>query len=489
MAILYCPFCCAFFYYCNKSFNFKSFLTLKNQNTIICILGGYNLDDNPFIWLLLLQLVFIFFNAMFACAEIAVITMNDNKLAKLAASGDKRALRLSKLTEQPSAFLSTIQVGITLVNLLSSAVATENFSDRLVNFFIGLNLNIPKAIINAFSVAIITVLLTYFTVLLGELIPKRLAMKNAEKIALGMSSLIYGLSRLFTPAVWLFTVSTNSILRLFGIDPNSETEENAEEEILMLLDAGKQKGTILPDEQNMIQNIFEFDDISAAEIMTHRTEVALLWLEESDAQWEKTINESRHSVYPICSDSPDNIVGILHTKDYFRLKNKNRSEVMKKAVQKPYFVPETVRADVLFRNMKKSRNHFAVVVDEYGGMSGIITMNDLLEELVGDLEDDISIPEEAPPIERIDSKTWRIQGTAPLDEVSKELGVMLPEEEYETFAGLVFGLLGTVPSDGSTPELEEYGLIIKVTEIKERRLESALVCLAEAEPPTSTADN
>ena len=244
------------------------------------------MDDNPFIWLLLLQLVFIFFNAMFACAEIAVITMNDNKLAKLAASGDKRALRLSKLTEQPSAFLSTIQVGITLVNLLSSAVATENFSDRLVNFFIDLNLNIPKAIINAFSVAIITVLLTYFTVLFGELIPKRLALKNAEKIALGMSSLIYGLSRLFTPAVWLFTVSTNSILRLFGIDPNSETEENAEEEILMLLDAGKQKGTILPDEQNMIQNIFEFDDISAAEIMTHRTEVALLWLEESDAQWE-----------------------------------------------------------------------------------------------------------------------------------------------------------------------------------------------------------
>ena len=180
MAILYCPFCCAFFYYCNKSFNFKSFLTLKNQNTIICILGGYNLDDNPFIWLLLLQLVFIFFNAMFACAEIAVITMNDNKLAKLAASGDKRALRLSKLTEQPSAFLSTIQVGITLVNLLSSAVATENFSDRLVNFFIDLNLNIPKAIINAFSVAIITVLLTYFTVLFGELIPKRLAMKNAD---------------------------------------------------------------------------------------------------------------------------------------------------------------------------------------------------------------------------------------------------------------------------------------------------------------------
>ena len=336
------------------------------------------------------------------------------------------------------------------------------------------------------SVAIITVLLTYFTVLLGELIPKRLAMKKAEQIALGMSGLIYVVSRIFTPAVWLFTVSTNGLLRLLGVDPNSENEENAEEEILMILDAGKQKGTIQPEEQNMIQNIFEFDDISAGEIMTHRTEVSLLWLEESDEQWEQTITESRHSIYPICSDSPDNIVGVLYAKDYFRLKNKTREEVMKNAVQPAYFVPESVRADVLFRNMKKSRNHFAVVVDEYGGMSGIITMNDLLEELVGDLEDDISMPEELPQIERIDSKTWRIQGTAPLDEVSKQLGILLPDDEYDTFGGLVFGLLGNVPSDGSTPELEEYGLNIKVTKIKDRRLESAVVYLSDDKSPERT---
>jgi len=444
------------------------------------------LDDNPLLWLLLLQLVFICLNAVFACAEIAVISMNDNKLAKLSASGDKRALRLTKLTRQPASFLATIQVGITLVNLLSSAVATENFSDRLAAWLAGISINIPLSIINILSVAIITVLLTYFTVLLGELIPKRLAMKKAEQIALGMSGLIYVVSRIFTPAVWLFTVSTNGLLRLLGVDPNSENEENAEEEILMILDAGKQKGTIQPEEQNMIQNIFEFDDISAGEIMTHRTEVSLLWLEESDEQWEQTITESRHSIYPICSDSPDNIVGVLYAKDYFRLKNKTREEVMKNAVQPAYFVPESVRADVLFRNMKKSRNHFAVVVDEYGGMSGIITMNDLLEELVGDLEDDISMPEELPQIERIDSKTWRIQGTAPLDEVSKQLGILLPDDEYDTFGGLVFGLLGNVPSDGSTPELEEYGLNIKVTKIKDRRLESAVVYLSDDKSPERT---
>ena len=437
---------------------------------------------NPLPWLLLLQLVFICLNAVFACAEIAVIKMNDNKLAKLAAAGDKRALRLTKLTEQPSSFLATIQVGITLVNLLSSAVATENFSDRLVAGLAGIGINIPIAVINILSVAIITVLLTYFTVLLGELVPKRLAMKNAEKIALSMSGLIYTVSRIFTPAVWLFTVSTNGLLRLFGVDPNSEDEENAEEEILMLLDAGKQKGTIQPEEQNMIQNIFEFDDISAGEIMTHRTEVTLLWLDETDEQWEQTILESRHSIFPICAESPDDIVGVLNAKDYLKLKNKTRDEVMKKAVQPAYFVPESVRADVLFRNMKKTRNHFAVVVDEYGGMSGIITMNDLLEELVGDLEDDITIPVEAPLIERIDSKTWQIQGTAPLNEVSKQLGVLLPDDEYDTFGGLVFGLLGSIPSDGSTPELEEYGLTIKVKKIKDRRLESAIVCLSDAKP-------
>ena len=218
--------------------------------------------------------------------------------------------------------------------------------------------------------------------------------------------------------------------------------------------------------------------------MTHRTEVSLLWLDETDEQWEQTIHESKHSIYPICSDSPDNIVGVLYAKDYFRLKNKTRDEVMKNAVQPAYFVPESVRADVLFRNMKKSRNHFAVVVDEYGGMSGIITMNDLLEELVGDLEDDVTMPVEKPPIERIDSNTWQIQGTAPLDDVSKQLGISLPDKEYDTFAGLVFGLLGNVPSDGSTPELEEYGLTIKVTKIKDRRLESALVCLSDTEPPS-----
>ncbi|MDF2538096.1 MAG: hypothetical protein K0S76_1117 [Herbinix sp.] len=443
-------------------------------------------EGEPIFIQILLQLFLILLNAVFACAEIAVISMNDNKLAKLSASGDKRAIRLTKLTAQPATFLATIQIGITLVNLLGSAFAAQNFSDRLTEAFVDLGIKIPVSVLDTISLVIITLILTYFTVTLGELVPKRIAMKKSEQLALSMSKLIYVVSRLFAPIVWLLTVSANGLLRLLGIDPHNEDDENTEEEIRMMVDAGSEKGTIHPDEKDMIQNIFEFDDISAGELMTHRTEVSLLWSDETDEQWENTINESRHSVYPICSESPDNIIGTLFAKDYFRLKDKSRENVMN-IVQPVYFVPETVRADVLFRNMKRSRNHFAVVLDEYGGMSGIITINDLLEQLVGDLEDDMTAPEEVPQIERIDSNTWIIQGSTPLDDVTKQVGVLLPEDDYDTFGGLVFGVLGTIPEDGSTPELEEFGLVIKITKIKDHRLESAVVCLSDTSAPGQTA--
>ncbi|MDD3853568.1 MAG: hemolysin family protein, partial [Syntrophomonadaceae bacterium] len=262
-----------------------------------------------------------------------------------------------------------------------------------------------------------------------------------------------------------------------GIDPYADDEVITEEEIRRMVDAGSEKGAISHNEKDMIQNIFEFNDKDAEDIMTHRTEVSVLWMDETDEQWESTITESKHSIYPVCDGSTDNIIGVLKAKEYFRIKDRNREKVLETAVKPAWFVPETVRADVLFRNMKNSRNHFAIVLDEYGGMNGIITMNDLLEEIVGELDDDDSIPEDSPLIERIDSHTWKIQGTAPLDLVSVHLGIALPEDEYDTFGGLIFGLLGTVPDDGSTPELEEYGMNIKVTEIRNHRLETAVVYL------------
>jgi putative hemolysin len=439
-------------------------------------------------WPILLQLGLILVNAFFACAEIAVISMNDNKMARMAAMGDKRAIRLEELTKQPARFLSTIQVGITLAGFFASAFAAENFSDQLVNWLISLGVTIQSSTLDTLAVIVITLILSYFTLVLGELVPKRIAMRNAEKMALAMAGTVYFVAKFFHPLVWLLTSSTNGMLRLLGIDPDAEDDVITEEEIRMMVDEGSEKGAISNNEKDMIQRIFEFNDKVAEDIMTHRTEVSVLWLDESSQQWEETISLSRHSVYPVCSESADNVVGILKVKDYFRISDRTRENVLEQALRPAYFVPEAVRADVLFHNMKNSRNHFAIVLDEYGGMSGIITMNDLLEEIVGDLEDDDTVPDDPPLIEAIDSQTWRIAGAAPLETVSMELRVNLPEDDYDTFGGLIFGLLGTIPEDGSTPELEEYGLHIKVTEIKNHRLENAVVCLLDASTGASQSD-
>ena len=223
----------------------------------------------------------------------------------------------------------------------------------------------------------------------------------------------------------------------------------------------------------MIQNVLNLT-IKQPRVMTHRTEAVILWLDETEDEWDEKISQSRHSKYPVCDGSADNVVGVLHVKDYFRLEDRSRENIMKNIIKPAYYVPETVRTDVLFQNMKKTRNHFAVVFDEYGGMSGIITMNDLLEQIVGDIDDDYSSPEEE-EIVKIDENTWRIKGSAYLDDVSKELQVSLPDEDFDTFGGLVFGILGIIPEDGSTLELEDFGLRIIVEEIKGRRLETATV--------------
>jgi putative hemolysin len=432
--------------------------------------------DNPIIWQIFLQIILIALNAVFACAEIAVISMNDNKLAKMASQGDKRAVRLARLTSQPARFLATIQVAITLSGFLGSAFAADNFASVIVDGLIKLGVKIPVSTLNTISVIIITLILSYFTLVFGELVPKRVAMKKAESLALGLSALVSFISKVFAPLVWLLTISTNFLLRLFGIDPNSEDDEVTEEEIRMMVDVGSEKGTIDKAEKEIIQNVFEFDDITVGDIVTHRTEVSLLWMDETTEQWEQTIHDSRHTIYPICNESVDDVVGLLNAKDYFRLKDKTRENIMKNCVKPVYFVPESLRADVLFRNMKTSSNHFAVVLDEYGGVSGIVTMNDLVQQLVGDFDDEVVVNEEM-EIERIDSKTWKILGSASLEEVSKQIGVELPVEEYDTFGGYVFRTLGSIPEDGSKFQLESEGLLIKVVEIKNHRLHKAIVCL------------
>lgn len=438
------------------------------------------MGSNPVVGAIILQIFLILLNAVFSCAEIAIISMNDIKLAKMASDGNKKAIRLEELTRKPARFLATIQVAITLSGFLGSAFAADNFSDKLVDFIVGTGVGISRATLDSVSVILITLILSYFTLVLGELVPKRIGMKKAETLALGMSAFIGVISKIFAPVVWFLTVSTNGILRLLGIDPNEEDEEITEEEIRMMVDAGSEKGTIDNSEKEMIKNVFLFNDITIEEILTHRTEVSLLWMDETMEQWEKTIHHSRHSLYTICNESVDDIVGILNAKDYFRLKEKTRENVMEKAVAPPYFVPENIKADVLFRNMKKSGNYFAVVLDEYGGMSGIITMHDLVQQLVGKLEEnDVKKREES--IEAIDSQTWKILGTTPLVDVEHKLGISLPTEEYDTFGGLIFGTLGSVPDDGSQFDMLTNGLNIKVIAVKEHRVEKALVSLAKKE--------
>lgn len=423
---------------------------------------------------IILQLILIGLNAVFACAEIAVISMNENRVKQLAGEGDKRAVRLEQLTSQPAKFLATIQVAITLSGFLGSAFAADNFSDSLTSWLLGVGLPIPEKTLDTVSVIIITIILSYFTLVFGELVPKRLAMKKTEQLALGMSALISFIARISAPIVWVLTASTNGILKILGVNPEAEEEEVSEEEIRMMVEAGSRRGVIDSEEKEFIQNVFEFDDLSVGEFATHRKEIAVLWLAEDMKQWEKTIHETRHTRYPVCDGTIDDIVGILNVKDYFRLKEKDREMVMNAAVQKPFFVPEGIRADVLFRQMKESRNHFAVVLDEYGGTEGIVTINDLLEQLVGEFDEDCQEGRKE-GIEQLDDGTWKIYGNLPLDEVAEVLHISLPVEEYDTFSGFVFATYGSVPGDESTIEVKTDELHITVTKISEHQVEEATV--------------
>ena len=427
--------------------------------------------------LIILQIVLIALNAIFACAEIAVLSINETKLERMADQGDKRAKRLWKLTREPAKFLATIQVAITLSGFLGSAFAADSFSEPLVAWILSLGVKIPENTLDTIAVVLITLILSYFTLVFGELVPKRVAMKKAEALGLGISGLVSGISSVFKPIVWFLSVSTNGVLRLLGIDPNEADEQVNEEEILMMVDAGSEKGAIDEQEKEFIQNVFEFDDLTAEEIAVHRTEVTFLWMEDPMEEWVKTIHDSRHTLYPVCDGSPDNIVGILNAKDYFRLEDRSREEVMREAVKAPFFVPETIKADVLFRKMKKTRNVMAIVLDEYGGMVGIITLNDLIEQLVGDLGEDTAEEEAAEPhVEQLDENTWAIVGNAELQDIEEALGVDIGLEEVETFTGLVFGELDMIPSDGPQDiELDFKGLHIHITKVEDHQIDYAIV--------------
>lgn len=433
--------------------------------------------EDSIVFLLLIQVILIALNAIFASAEIAVLSTNETKMAKLAEEGNKKAIRLSHLISEPSRFLSTIQVAITLSGFLGSAFAADNFSDPLVDLLIGAGVGIPRSTLNTLAVIVITLILSYFTLIFGELVPKRIAMKKSEQLALAISGLVSAISVLCKPIVWFLSLSTNAVLRLCGIDPTEADDDVSEEEIRMMVDAGSEKGTIDYEEKEFIQNVFEFDDLMVGEIATHRTDVTILFLEDSDEEWEQIIHDSRHTLYPVCDNSPDHVVGILNAKDYFRLSDKTRQSVLEGAVRPAYFVPETVKADVLFRNMKQTHNTLAVILDEYGGMVGIVTLNDLIEELVGELNEDLpSYDSSEPYIAQQTESSWEINGNISLEEIKDETGVDLENDDYDTLGGLVFDILGQIPHDGpQNIDLEVEQLHIHVSYIKDHQIEKAVI--------------
>ncbi len=428
---------------------------------------------NRIIWWIILQLLLIALIALFTCAETAIFAISEGKLEDLADEGNKRAARLLKLTSMPSKFLTAARATVILAGFTASAFAAECFAGGLTDKLIKEGAKIPESVLMTVSVIVVTVILAFVTLVFGELVPKRAAMKNPEKAGFALSGVIIALAALFTPFAWFAAAVSNAVLRLMRIDPSDDGERVTEEEIRMMVDAGSEKGTIDEDEKEMIQNVFEFDDLTADEIATHRTDVVMLQLDESPEEWEKTIYESSYSHYPVCRETVDEIVGVLYTRDYFRLKDKSRTNVLKKAVKPAYFVPHSVNADVLFENMKKSGNYFAVVLDEYGGVHGIVTMTDLIEEIVGDINN--GRDDEGADIERVDETSWKISGGADIDDVEKELDVKLNSGDYDTFGGFVISVLGYIPDDGQTVEAKSDGLYISVTEVKDHRIVRTVV--------------
>lgn len=425
---------------------------------------------------LLLQVILITLNAIFASAEIAIISMNEAKVNKLIADGSKRAEVLLKFIKNPAKLLATIQIAITLSGFLGSAFAAENFADKIVKALQTCDIanKLNSNALHSVCVVVVTLILSYFTLVFGELVPKRFAMRKAQGLALSLASPLNIIAKLFTPAVWFLTASTNVVLRCIGIDPTQVSEAVEEEDILLMVDSSEK---IQNAEKQMIQNVFEFNDITANEFATHRTELEVLWEDDSLDIWDTTIRKSFHKHYPVCKDTTDNIIGIFDIKSYFQGQYKDKSEALKHCLSKPYFVPETIKADLLFQRMKQTHNCFAVILDEYGGVNGVVTFDDILEQIVGNFNADIPQNTEENII-ALENNKWRVQGITPIDEINQTFYTSFPKEEYETFGGLIFGYYGNIPEDNSNFTIDIDRLSIHVTAIKDHKIVEAIVVVS-----------
>lgn len=416
---------------------------------------------------LLLQLVLIAVNALFAATEIAVISFNETKVRRMAEGGDRKAAKMLRMVTEPTGFLSTIQICITLAGFLGSAFAADNFSDKLVNWLIndcGVSGVSPSAL-DTISVIIITLVLSYFTLVLGELVPKRIAMKRPEGIARAVSGLMIGMTTVLRPAIWLLTVSTNGVLRLCGIDPKDNAEEVSEEEIIMMLDEGEEAGSIESGEKELIKNVFSLNDTTAEDVMVHRSQVAFLKRDDARTTLLNEIAESGYSRFPVYGENIDDIVGILYAKTYLTAQSRGERCEMKDFLMPPRFVHASTHINRILLDMQREHAHMAVVVDDYGGVIGIITLEDILEELVGEIWD-----ESDEVIENIRERpdgSYDINGSTRLSDMCESVGCSI-DSNADTVGGWVTETLGGIPASGESFECS--GMLVTVEATDERRV-------------------
>ena len=427
---------------------------------------------------ILVLVILIALNAFFAASEIAYIALNDAKIEKQAKEGNKKAQQIQKMLETPSKFLSTIQIGITLAGFLSSAFASDAFASKLAPI---LNNAIPIGIgaWQNISIIIITIILSFFTIVFGELVPKRLAMKHYEKIAFATIGVIKTISVITAPFVKLLSVTTNAISKIFGVGENEE-EIVTEEEIKMMVDQGKEDGTIQEDEKEYINNVFEFNDIVASEIMTHRTDIFAVDINTSAAELLEEIikDDCKHSRIPVYDETIDEIKGILYVKDIIKNITKKTFKI-KNIMKEAYFVSQNKLINEIFKELQKSKKQMAIVIDEYGGTAGLITMEDILEEIVGDIYDEYDDIEEE--YEKIDDKTYIVSGKMPIYDVNKLLNSNIPEGDYDTLSGYLQEELGRIPTEEELPVIETKELTFKIEEYEDKRIVKVKICKNEQE--------
>lgn len=426
---------------------------------------------------LIILILLILLNAFFAANEIAFISLNDAKIEALAKEGDKKAKKIQKMLEKPSRFLATIQIGITFGGFLSSALASDTFGRKLApllhNIFPALTVETWSGI----AIVLITLILSYFTLIFGELVPKRIAMKKYEEIAFASVGVIRFVSIVTRPFVRFLEISTNIVSKLFGVTGNEE-ETVTEEEIRMMVSVGEEKGTIEQNEKEMINNVFEFNDRTVSEIMTPRTEIFALDSKLSMAEAIEAIAEDyKYSRVPVYKDTIDQIIGIMYVKDML-LEQKNRNTRIKNIIQDVFFIPDTKPINETFAEMRKNKKQIAIILDEYGGTAGLITMEDILEEIVGDIYDEFD--EFQKEYEKIDQNTYILDGRLPIYECNKILDIDIPEGDYDTLSGYLLDELGRIPSEKEKPVLELDNVVYKIEKIKNKRIIKVKVCITDA---------